>query len=89
LVGVLLAGVLGGLGAAFGRSKLQTTYATLGHLSKASGLPVIGSVGRVLTMRDRETEQKHLKWFQVGVGALGGVFMLLLLIEFIERSMVA
>jgi polysaccharide chain length determinant protein (PEP-CTERM system associated) len=89
LIGVLLAGLLGGLATAFGRSKLQTTYATIGHLSKASGLPVIGSVSRVTTLHQRADEQKHLKWFQAGLGALGVVFILLLAIEFIERSMVA
>ncbi len=89
LIGVLLTGLLGGLAAAFARSKLQTTYATIGHLSKASGLPVVGSVSRVTTLYQRADEQKHLKWFQAGLGALGGVFVLLLVIEFIERSMVA
>ncbi len=89
LIGVLLAGLMGGLAAAFARGKVQTTYATIGHLAKASGLPVIGSVSRVITTHQRIDEQKHLKLFQAGLGALGGVFVLLLLIEYVERSMVA
>ncbi len=89
LIGVLLAGLLGGIGAAFARSKLQTTYTTVSQLTKASGMNVIGAVTRVVTVQQKALEQKRLKWFQGGVAALGGVFILLLAIEFIERSMVA
>ncbi len=89
LIGVLLAGLLGGLAAAFGRSKFQTTYATSNHLAKASGLPVIGSVSRVVTVEQKADEARRLRWFQGAFAALGGIFILLLLIEFIERSMVA
>jgi len=89
LIGVLIAGLLGGVGAAYAHSKLKATYATVAHLSKASGMNVIGSVTRVLNSQQKELEQKRLKWFQGGLGALGGVLLLLLAIEFVERSMVA
>lgn len=89
LIGVLIAGLLGGVAAAYAHSKLKATYATVAHLSKASGMNVIGSVTRVLNPQQKELEQKRLKWFQGGLGALGGVLLLLLVIEFFERSMVA
>jgi len=89
LIGVLVAGLLGGIAAAFARSKLQTTYSTVNQLAKASGMTVIGSVTRVLSTQQKELEAKRLKWFRGGLAALGGVFVLLLAIEFLERSMVA
>ena len=89
LIGVLIAGLLGGLAAAFGRGKLNTTYATAQHLTHASGMSVIGTVSRVVTPAERDDEANKLKWFHGGLAALGGVFVLLLVIEFIERSMVA
>lgn len=89
LIGVLLAGVLAGLAAAFARSKLQTTFATTGDLTKTTGLPVIGSVSRVMTAAQKTESARYLRRFQAAAGALGGIFILLMLIEYVERSMVA
>src|SRR3546814_16377047 len=48
LSGVLIVGLIGGVGVAFGLAQLKTTFATAPRLAAAPGLPVIGSVGRRL-----------------------------------------
>ena len=37
------------IGAAFAMGQLRTTFATAGRLEKATGLPVIGAIGEVVT----------------------------------------
>lgn len=86
---VLFAGIGGGVGTAFALGQLQTTYPTAAKLEKASGLPVIGSVSTVLTSAQRALRQKNLRMFYSVGGALFGAFALLMVIEFIQRGMVA
>jgi polysaccharide biosynthesis transport protein len=86
---VLLAALGGGTGAAFAMGQLQGSYATPSALAKASGLPVLGSIHEVLT-RDQRTERaKKMKLFAGGTAALVGVYALLMVVEFVQRSMVA
>jgi len=49
LTGVLLAGIVGGIGAAFAMGQLQTTFPTASRLERATGMPVIGSIGEMVT----------------------------------------
>lgn len=86
---VLLAGVTAGIGAAFAVGQIRTTYATAGRLERASGLPVIGSISEVLTAAQRSDRKQKLKYFTGGSLALLGAFLLLLIIEFAQRGMVA
>lgn len=86
---VLLAAIGGGVGAAFAKGQLQTTYATPTRLERASGLPVIGSITEVVRDGDRSDRRLKLKYFAGGTAALAGVFGLLLVVEFVQRSMVA
>lgn len=85
----LVVGVGTGVAAAFAKSQLRTTYATAQRLERASGLPVIGSITEILTAPEREQRRKKLAWFAGGAGGLVGMFVLLLLVEFIQRGMVA
>lgn len=89
LAGVLLLGIGGGVGAAFAASQMKTTYSTAGQLSRASGLTVLGSVREVVNQADRALRFQRLKWFGGGAGALVGCFLLLLLVEFVQRGLVA
>ncbi|RJF91426.1 XrtA system polysaccharide chain length determinant [Sphingomonas cavernae] len=89
LVLVLVAGVGGGIAAAFAKGQLQTTYATGERLAKASGLHVIGTISEVLSTAEREARRKKLRWFAGGAGGLAAMLVLLLLVEFIQRGMVA
>jgi polysaccharide chain length determinant protein (PEP-CTERM system associated) len=87
LIGVLIAGLLGGAGAAFAMGQLRTTYSTVGRLEKAAGIPVIGAITQTMTTAQAETRRQHLRWFMGGSGALAGACLLLIAVEFIQRGM--
>ncbi|MBH9538243.1 XrtA system polysaccharide chain length determinant [Novosphingopyxis sp. YJ-S2-01] len=89
LAAVLVLGLAGGAGAAFALSQLRTSFPTAGSLEKASGLPVIGSISEMLTEAQRAARKRKLKLFFGGTGALAGVFLLLMMVEFIQRGTVA
>lgn len=86
---VLIVGIGGGVGTAFAMGQLQTSYPTADKLEKASGLPVIGSVSQILTHAQRAINKKKLRIFYGTSGALFGVFGMLMIVEFIQRGMVA
>ena len=86
---VLLAGIGGGVAAAFGLAQVRTSYATAAKLERASGLPVIGSITEVVTPGRHVERRKKLVWLASGGGALVGLYALLLVAEFIQRGMVA
>jgi len=89
LLGVLLAGIAGGAGAAFGMSRLHSTFATTASLERATGLPVLGAISQTMTEAGRLQGQRRMKMWYAGSAALGGLFVLLLAAEFIQRGMVA
>ncbi|SKB61516.1 XrtA system polysaccharide chain length determinant [Sphingopyxis flava] len=86
---VLLAGIGGGVGAAFGLSQVRASYPTAARLERASGLPVIGSITEVVTPERQVERKKRLVWLASGGGALVGLYALLLIAEFVQRGMVA
>ena len=86
---VLLAGLAGGVGAAFTLAQVRTSYATAAKLEHASGLPVIGSITEVVTPDRRLDRRKRLVWLASGAAALVGLYALLLVAEFVQRGMVA
>ncbi|KTE00615.1 XrtA system polysaccharide chain length determinant [Sphingopyxis sp. H115] len=86
---VLLAGIGGGVGVAFGLGQVRTSYATAAKLERASGLPVIGSITEVVTPERHLDRRKKLVWLAGGGAALVGLYALLLVAEFIQRGMVA
>ncbi len=89
LIGVLLAGIGAGIGGAFVISQLRPTFATTAKLERSLGLPVIGSISTSLTDIARELQRKRLRAFSAGCAALGGLAVILLTVEFIQRGMVA
>ncbi|MDB5689908.1 MAG: chain-length determining protein [Sphingomonas bacterium] len=86
---VLVVGLAAGVGAAFGKAQLATTYATADRLARASGLPVIGSISEIVTAPQKVERRKRMMWFAGAGGALAGCFLLLLLVEFVQRSLIA
>jgi polysaccharide biosynthesis transport protein len=86
---VLLAAIGGGLGAAFAFGQVKTTYPTAAKLEKASGLPVIGSITEVVRAPERLLRRKRRLQFAGGAAALVGLWAVLMVAEFVQRSMVA
>ncbi|MFM9978548.1 MAG: XrtA system polysaccharide chain length determinant [Sphingomonadaceae bacterium] len=86
---VLLAALAGGAGAAFVMGQLQHSYPTASRLASATGLPVLGSIHDVLSPAQRADKRRKLKWFGGGAAALMGTWVVLLIAEFVQRSMVA
>ena len=89
LVGVLLMGLGAGVAGAFAMGQLRSTFATTARLEKAVGLPVLGAVSLALTDAGRALRNKRMRYFFAGTAALGGLFVLLMTIEFVQRGMVA
>jgi polysaccharide chain length determinant protein (PEP-CTERM system associated) len=88
LLGVLFAGLAGGVAAALAMSQLQTTYPTAARLAKASGLPVIGSITEILTEELIAARRAKLRRFAMAGGGLALLCAILLTVEFIQRGMV-
>ena len=89
LAAVLVLGVGAGCGAAFALGQLRSTFATTNKLERVTGLPVLGSISLNLTDAARKLRRRQLVMFLGGSAALGGIFVLLLLMEFVQRGMVA
>jgi polysaccharide chain length determinant protein (PEP-CTERM system associated) len=89
LTGVLIAGVGGGIGAAFALGQLRATFATSGRLEKMSGLPVIGTVGEVVTRMQSEERARRLKLFAGAGAGLAAAYVLLLGVEMLQRGLAA
>jgi polysaccharide chain length determinant protein (PEP-CTERM system associated) len=89
LLGVLFVGIGAGVGAAFALGQLKSTFATTAKLEKATGLPVLGAISQVLTEAAQASRRRQLKFFLAGASALGGLFVLLMAVEFVQRGMVA
>ncbi|WP_427967377.1 XrtA system polysaccharide chain length determinant [Altererythrobacter sp.] len=89
LLGVLFAGLGAGAGAAFGIGQLRSTFSTEEKLERAMGLPVIGSISHTMNDGARAIQAKRLKQFIGAAAALGGVFVILLAIEFVQVGGVA
>lgn len=89
LLAVLILGIGAGVAAAFAVGQLRSGFHTTGRLERALGLPVLGAISHTMTDASRAFEARRLKYFMAGGGALGVVFLLLLVAEVIQRSMVA
>lgn len=88
LVAVLIAGLGGGMAAAFALSQVQTTYPTAARLARASGLPVIGSVTEQLTDALRDARATRLKRFAMAGSGLALLCVILLAVELVQRGTV-
>ena len=89
LTAVLVVGLLGGVGAAFGLSRIRTSFETAGRLERATGMPVIGSIGEFLTDAQISLRRRRLQLFLGGGAALAAAYVALVGLEFFQRGMVA
>ncbi|HEU4960270.1 MAG TPA: XrtA system polysaccharide chain length determinant [Sphingomonas sp.] len=89
LTGVLIVALGGGIGVAFALGQLKTTYPTAARLEAASGLPVIGSIGEVVTAGQAALRRQRLRYFAGALGGLGVAYVALLGVEFLQRGLAA
>ena len=85
---VLLAGVGSGLGVAYAAGEMRSTFSTATRLESAVGLPVLGAISQTLNEAAVDERARRLKYFFAATAALGGLFVLLLAVEFLQRGMV-
>ena len=89
LFAVLVMAIGAGVASAVAASQIRSSFATAAKLEAATGLPVLGSISQTITEAARAFNRRRMKWFAGGSAALGGVFVLLLAVELVQRSMVA
>ncbi|MBP2512849.1 XrtA system polysaccharide chain length determinant [Sphingomonas sp. PvP018] len=89
LTGVLIAGLGAGIGGAFLLGQLRGTFATSARLERVAGMPVIGSIGEVVTRTQSELRAKQFRMFLGGTAALGAAYVLLLGVEILQRGLAA
>jgi hypothetical protein len=86
---ILVVALAAGIAGAFVRGQLQTTFPTQRRLAAATGLPVFGTISELVTVADRALRRRKLRWLAASFAGLGGVFAVLMVIEFWQRSQVA
>jgi hypothetical protein len=89
LTAVLVAGLFGGVGAAFALGQLRSSFATAARLEKMSGMPVIGSISEVVTEAQTALRRRRLTIYGAALGGLGIAYIGLIGVEFIQRGMAA
>lgn len=89
LLAVLVVGIGAGVGAAFAIGQLRSTFSTTARLETAIGLPVLGSISETLTEAGKALRKRRQRQFVLAASGLGGIFVLLLAIEFVQVRMVA
>ncbi|MBB3980456.1 polysaccharide chain length determinant protein (PEP-CTERM system associated) [Sphingobium fontiphilum] len=87
LLGVLFVAIAAGIGVAFAMAHLRGTFATVSRLERAVGMSVIGAITQTITAAQAAREKQRLKWFAGASGALAGMCVLLIAVEFVQRSM--
>lgn len=86
---VLAGGIVAGIGVAFAAGELQSSFSTTSKLERSTGLPVLGAISQTLTAEGAATKARRTRNFYAASAALGGVFALLLAMEFIQRGTIA
>ena len=89
LTGVLIVGLGAGIAVAFGLSQLAGTFPTTARLEKMSGMPVIGSIGEVVTGAQTALRRKRFQMFAAATAGLVVTWVALLGLEMLQRGMSA
>lgn len=84
LFGVLFLGCAAGAGAAFAMSQMRSTFSTTAKLERTMDLPVVGSISMTMKEAGRALQAKRLKQWGGATAGLVGVFVILLVIEFVQ-----
>jgi len=89
IVVVLLAGLAAGIGTAFGLGELKGTFGTTAKLTRVTAMPVLGAISEAVSPAARAERARKTRTFALAGAALGGVFLLLLAMEFLQHGVVA
>jgi len=89
LLGVLIVGIGAGFAAAYALGQLKSSFATPQKLERTFDLPVIGAISLTVSEAARAVEKRRLKQFAGACAGLGGMFVILLAIEFVSIGGVA
>jgi len=89
LTGVLVAALCVGVGVAFAMGQLKTTYPTAGRLERATGMPVIGSIGEAVTAAQVAMRRRKLIYFGGGAAGLVVAWIALIGVEMVQRGLAA
>ena len=88
LLAVAILGVGAGLGSAIALTMLKSTFSTSAGLKKSLGLPVIGTISKIVPPSRKAKEDRQLRLFYAGSGALAALLVVLLGIEFVQVGQV-
>jgi len=88
LLAVAILGVGAGLGSAIALTMLKSTFSTSAGLKRSLGLPVIGTISKIVPPSRKAKEERQLRLFYAGSGALAGLLVVLLGIEFVQVGQV-
>ena len=89
LVGVMIAGIGIGVGAAFALGQLRTTYPTAARLERATGLPVMGAITETLGASAIAMRRRRLRLFAGAGAGLVVMCVALVMLEFVQRGLAA
>lgn len=89
LSGVLIAALATGVGAAFAMGQIRTTFPTAGRLERATGMPVIGSIGEAVTQAQIALRRRKLIYFGGGAAGLVVAWIALIGVEMVQRGLAA
>lgn len=87
IVGLLIVGIGAGVGVAFALGQLTGSFSTQARLERAVGLPVIGSITKRLNDAQVALEKRRTRWFAGAGGALVGLCLVLIAVEFVQRGL--
>ncbi|MCB2045667.1 MAG: chain-length determining protein [Novosphingobium sp.] len=89
LLGVLVLALGAGAAAAFAVSYVKSTFSTASRLEQVMDIPVLGTISFSLTEAGKSLQTRRNKQFAGACAALGGLFVILLAVEFVQRGSVA
>ncbi len=86
---ILFVALAAGIGAAFARGQVQTTFPTQNRLTAVTGLPVLGTLSEVVLPAERARRRQGIVWLGGAGAALAASYAVLVLVEFWQRSALA
>lgn len=83
---VLIAGIGAGLGAAFAAGEMQSGFATTAKLERVTGLAVLGAISQSVSDATRAERARNLRGFYAATAALGGLFLVLIAMQYFQHG---